>query len=356
MLMKILIKIVSSLFCIIFIGIVYLYFNSPIRPVVWQPSPNPGFSGSFEINSALSHIEKLDIADIGPEDIAKGPDSFLYAGLRNGTIIKFNEFGHYENFVNTEGQPLGLEFDTNGNLIVADADKGLLSINQQGQITVLTDSVNGKKMQFVDDLDIASDGTIWFSDATTRYYYNDSIYSFLENRATGRLLSYSPRTNITKIHLDNLHFANGVALGPDDQYVLINETANSNIRRLWLKGEKKGQDDLFYNGLPGAPDNISYNEEGIFWVAFAGIRIPEIDALADNTLIRRVIGGLPKDIFTPKSKHVFIVGLDFNGNVIYNFHDTHSDIQTLTSVNQWGNKLYIGNLASNFVAIYNLSK
>jgi len=354
--MKIFVKTISIFFCIIFFGILYLYFTSPIRPVAWEPSPNPGFNGSFEINSTLSKIEKLDIAGIGPEDIAKGPDSFLYAGLRDGTIIRFNEFGHYEHFVNTEGQPLGLEFDEEGNLIVADADKGLLSINQQGQILVLTDSVNGKKMKFVDDLDIASDGTIWFSDATTRYFYNDSIYSFLENRGTGRLLSYSPATNATTIHLDNLHFANGVALGPDDQYVLINETANSNIRRLWLKGEKKGEDELFYVGLPGAPDNISYNEAGIFWVAFAGIRIPEIDALANHTLIRRVIGGLPKDIFTPKSKHAFIVGLDLDGNVVYNFHDTNSDIQTLTSVNQWKNKLYIGNLASNFVAIYDLFK
>jgi len=211
-------------------------------------------------------------------------------------------------------------------------------------------------MKFVDDLDIASDGTIWFSDATTRYSHDDTIYSFLENRATGRLLSYSPSTEITKIHLEDLYFANGVALGPDDQYVLINETANSRTRRLWLEGEKAGKTDLFYEGFPGLPDNISYNGEGIFWVAFAANRVPAIEALAENTLIRKIIGGLPKKVFTPTTKHAFIVGLDLNGNVIYNFHDTHSDIQTLTSVNQWGNKLYIGNLASNFVAIYNLSK
>ncbi len=276
--------------------------------------------------------------------------------MRDGLIIKFDEYGYYEEFVDTQGKPLGLEFDNHQNLIVADADKGLLSINQQGQITVLTDSVNGNRMKFVDDLDIASDGTIWFSDATTRYSHDDTIYSFFENRATGRLLSYSPSTKITKIHLENLYFANGVALGPDDQYVLINETANSRTRRLWLKGEKAGKTDLFYDGFPGLPDNISYNGEGIFWVAFAAIRVPAIEALAENTLIRKIIGGLPKKVFTPTTKHVFIVGLDLNGNVIYNFHDTHSDIQTLTSVNQWGDKLYIGNLASNFVAIYNLSK
>ena len=100
----------------------------------------------------------------------------------------------------------------------------LLAVSAQGEIEVLTDSVDGEKMLFVDDLDIAADGTIWFSDASTRHGYAHSMYDFLEGRPTGRLLSYDPASGETRVRLDKLFFANGVALGPDDEYVLVNET------------------------------------------------------------------------------------------------------------------------------------
>jgi hypothetical protein len=157
------------------------------------------------------------------------------------------------------------------------------------------------------------------------------------------------------VHIENLQFANGVALGPDDNYVLVNETGGSKIRRLWLKGAKKNENDIFYDGFPGAPDNLSFNGIDIFWVAFAGIRIPGLDALADKPLIRKLIGGLPKESLIPKNKHGFIVGLNLEGEVIYNFQDQNSPIQTITSVNQWGNTLFIGNLASDFIALYELN-
>ena len=337
-------------------GVVYLYVTSPINPVVWQPASNQGFTDEFLINSDLSAVTQImNGIGVGPEDIAKGPNGYYYTGYRDGRIVRFDSDGMYEVFVNTHGKPLGMEFDANGNLIVADADKGLLSINDTGEITVLTDSVNGVQMLFVDDLDIARDGTIWFSDATMLYSYDDSIYSLLENKATGRLLSYSPVTKATVVHIENLQFANGVALGPNDNYVLVNETGGSKIRRLWLKGAKKNENDIFYDGFPGAPDNLSFNGIDIFWVAFAGIRIPGLDALADKPLIRKLIGGLPKESLIPKNKHGFIVGLNLEGEVIHNFQDENSPIQTITSVNQWGNTLFIGNLASDFIALYELN-
>ena len=71
-------------------------------------------------------------------------------------------------FSNTEGRPLGMAFDLEGNLIVADAIKGLLLIDAGGTVNTLSiqsDSDN-VPFRFVDDLDIASDGKIYFSDAS----------------------------------------------------------------------------------------------------------------------------------------------------------------------------------------------
>lgn len=37
--------------------------------------------------------------------------------------------------------------------------------------------------------------------------------------------------------------------------------------RYYLKGEKKGESDIFVAGLPGYPDNIRSNGKGGFYVA-----------------------------------------------------------------------------------------
>ena len=38
--------------------------------------------------------------------------------------------------------------------------------------------------------------------------------------------------------MSGLFFANGVTLGPNEDYVLVNETGMGRVHRLWLKGEK----------------------------------------------------------------------------------------------------------------------
>ena len=335
--------------------IFFLFLISPVDPVKWSPSNNPGFNGPVAINDILSKVEKIKLPfGVGPEDIAADSNGYKYTGLRDGTITRFKDDLDFEIFANTGGKPLGMEFDKNGNLIVADAENGIISLNKEGDISILTDSVNEIKMKFADDLDIDSDGIIWFTDASLRYNYKDSLYSFIENRPTGRLLSFNPNSNKTNIHLEGLYFANGVAIAPNDEFILINETGDSSIRRYWLKGSKKGTSDYFIRGLPGYPDNISFDENGIFWVAFAGIRSPLVDGLSNFPTIRKILGGLPKILLSPVNKHVFILGLDVEGNVIFNLHDKESDIKVLTSANFFGNKLYIGNLASNFIATIDL--
>ena len=70
-----------------------------------------------------------------------------------------------------------------------------------------------------------------------------------EASMSGRLFSYSPVTGQVTLHWQDLYFANGVALGPNDSFVLVNETGAGRIQRLWLKGERAGQRDR----LPAVP-------------------------------------------------------------------------------------------------------
>ena len=350
--MKTLLKI-SFFATVVFTAVVaYAYFNSNIEPNVWQPSANKGLTGDFAQNNKLAIAERMvEGVGVGPEDVAKGNDGWFYTGFHDGRIIRFNEAGRHEEFVNTGGRPLGLQFDKQGNLIVADSYKGLISIAKDKTITVLVDSVDGKKMTFVDDLDIAEDGTIWFSDATMRHYQETYIYDLIEARPTGRLLSYSPATGETTVHMNKLFFANGVALGPNDEFVLINETGASQIHRLWLKGEKQGMRDVFISGLPAMPDNLSFNGSDTFWVALPALRVPDLEGLSGDTFTRRILGALPPSILNALGgSYGMFIGLDLDGNVKYNLQDSSGKYAVVTSVNEYGGKLYLGSIKMDAVA------
>ena len=47
-------------------------------------------------------------------------------------------------------------------------------------------------MRLADDLDIAPDGKIYFSEATIRYGFEEWVVDALEGRGNGRIIRYDP--------------------------------------------------------------------------------------------------------------------------------------------------------------------
>ncbi|MFT6809051.1 MAG: hypothetical protein ACJA01_002283 [Saprospiraceae bacterium] len=124
--------------------------------------------------------------------------------------------------------------------------------------------------------------------------------------------------------MEGLRFANGVALGPRDEYLLLTETIGMLIHKVWLKGPKKGTSEIFMNALPGYPDNISYNDNGIFWLAMPNIRVDaEFEDLYTQPFLGKVISRLPRSIRESKEPGPYgiIIGIDTLGQVRYNFQD-----------------------------------
>jgi sugar lactone lactonase YvrE len=352
-------KVAAWILVVIVIGVlailVYALARSNVDPVVWQPGPNPGLSGEFAPNDAIASAKALlDGVGFGPEDIALGPDGWMYTGYRDGRIVRFRADGDYQEFVDTGGYPLGMRFDKDSKLIVADSDKGVLSISPNGAIEVLANSVDGEPIKFIDGLDVAEEGTIWFTDASMRFSHHENLYIFVEGRATGRLLSYSRETREVTVRLEGLSFANGVAVAPGDEFVLVSETAAVRIRRLWLKGDKAGNDDIFIEGLPGTPDNLSVDDDGTFWAGIAGLRDPKFEALAERPFVRRLMGALPVASLAPGGTHAFVIGMDSTGKVTHNLQDPDSRYSTTTSATRVGDQLYITGLNTDAIGVLEL--
>lgn len=134
----------------------------------------------------------------------------------------------------TCGRPLGMRFDRYGiNLIVADAYFGLLEVNPKARtVSTLvppTPGINGKPFRFVNDLDIARDGTIYFTDTSSKWQRRHFRYSFLEGDDSGRLMAYHPKTGEMEVLMEGLRFANGVQISPEGDHLLVVETITARI-------------------------------------------------------------------------------------------------------------------------------
>lgn len=71
----------------------------------------------------------------------------------------------------------------------------------------------------------ASDGNIYFSVVSSKFDTLEDWYlDVLEARPHGQVLKYSPLSNETVVFLDNVAFANGVALSKDEDYLVVCET------------------------------------------------------------------------------------------------------------------------------------
>ena len=326
------------------IGGVWAYWVSPVVPATWVPPANPGLTGPFAKNDNLRGVRHLTLPSVGPEDVACAPDGGMFTGVEDGRILRFTSGGVWTEFAQTGGRPLGMSFDRSGNLLVADAYRGLLKIDGSGRVTTLVDNYLGRPLRFVDDLDIGQDGTVYFSDASLRFGYHDHLLDFYEGSRTGRLFAYQPATGELRVLLDGLFFANGVALGPNDQFVLVNETGLGRIQRVWLSGLRSGQSEVFFDGLPGTPDNINFDGQATFWLAMPSLRAG-VDGVADQPLLRRLVAALPRSLQEAAAQPTsFVVGINTQGTIVANLQDPDLGYRGITSATPCGDALFLGSL------------
>ncbi len=336
--------------------LIFILFPAPIDPVAYTPEKAPELTGILASNISLLNAELLALGKIrGPEEVAVDAKGLVYAGTQDGKIIRLLSNGRVETFADTQGRPLGIQFDEKENLIVCDAYKGLLSIDPQGMITVLATSAADIPFKLTDALDISSDGTIYFTDASYKYEQKEYLYDLLEAKPYGRFLSYNPATGQAKVLLKNLYFANGVALSQKEDFVLINETYRYRIQRYWIKGPKAGTHEIFVDNLPGFPDNISSNRKGTFWLALFTVRNSVMDTLHPSPFFKAQLSKLPK-VFWPKPKpYGLVLALDERGNITQSLHEvTGKHLREITSAREYGGYIYLGSLSNDRIGKYKL--
>jgi sugar lactone lactonase YvrE len=340
-----------------FLSVVYIGFaKAPIDPAAYSPPAKPPLTGVLAPNDLLKKAELLAQGRIdGPEEVAVDARGRVYGGTQDGRVLRLLPDGRLETFAVTGGRPLGLQFDRQGNLIVCDSYKGLLSINPAGKITILAQSINGVPFKFTDALDISSEGVIYFTDASSKYGQNEYLYDLLEARPHGRLMRLNPATGEIKVLLSGLFFANGVALSSREDFVLVNETYRYRIIRYWLKGPQAGTSEVFMDNLPGFPDNITSNRQGAFWLALLTVRNDAVDRLHPYPFLKSLLSKLPKAFWPKPQPYGLVLALDENGRIVKSLQDPSGEhLREITSAREYGGYLYLGSLHADRIGRYKL--
>lgn len=170
----------------------------------------------------------------------------------------------------------GLTLDKEGRVVIAEhGNRRITRLEVTGELTVLADKFEGKRLNSPNDVVVKSDGAV---------YFTDPPYGLpRQNDDPAKEIAFSGiyRIKAGKIDLltKDIQWPNGIAFSPDEKSLIV---ANSDpMNRVWTRFEVKADGSLgpgtaFYtvpaDGPPGIPDGLKIDSNGnLFGTGPAGV-------------------------------------------------------------------------------------
>jgi sugar lactone lactonase YvrE len=331
----------------------------PIRAVSWNAPDAPSYVGVHATNDRLARLNLIPLSgEAGPEHIVLARHGKLYAAVESGRVLRMNPDGSaQEVYANTGGRVLGFDFDAAGNLIAADAMKGLLAISPDRTVTTLADRADGEPIRYADAVVVAKSGKVYFTDASGRFSpaqwggtFEAAVLDIVEQAATGRVLEYDPATRSTRVVASGLSFPNGIALTQDERTLIVAETGRFRIWKINAAAsnlnvaQPSAQATVLLDNLPGYPDNLMRGFDGRIWLGFTGPRSPIVDAMADKPSLRELTLRLPRVFWPLPKKYGHVIAFTEDGKVVDDLQDPSGNYPETTGVTETHGRLYIQNL------------
>lgn len=298
---------------------------APLRPTRWQPPPK-------RLGTPIAlPVSVVELPSVGAEDVLIDRSGSVVTGLSNGDVVRVSTGGPVV-LGNTGGRPLGIEEYPDGNLLVCDHDRGLLRLDlTSGAIEILLDEVDGKRLHFCSNAVICADGTVYLSSSSDTATWEDYRADVITHVTTGRLIRLRPDGDVTVLRSD-LAFANGVALAPDESYLLVAETIGYGIQKFWLKGPRAGEWDDFVSGMPGFPDNIRLSNSGLLWVSLPASRVPVLDFLLPrHPMLRQIALQIPQWLQPNPDDVLWVQAYDLDGRLVHDIKTKHPRLSFATA-------------------------
>lgn len=341
------------LLILVLVGLGYLIlWPVPVEPIAYHPPEDRGFVGEYAENSALDKVQIVALPDgeVGPEDLAVLPDGRIFTTSLSGVLYQIEGDRPVE-VDRLGGRPLGLKAGPDGALYIADSFRGIMRWTGSGTLEPVVSEIEGEPVIYANQLDVGQDGAIYFSNSTDRFDPETmggtkptSVLAIWEQSEAGYVARRTPDGTVDKI-ATGFVYTNGVALSPNEDFLLIAETGRARLHRLWLSGPKAGKQEVFLDNLPGYPDNLERQDDGTFWLAFASPRVPA-EALMPYPFLRKVIWRLGSVVRPAPIERGMVIQFDADGNILRTLQDPKGRLGITTGARVVGDELYVMTLDS----------
>ena len=237
----------------------------------------PAFASAQIVDEQGIVAEKAEIEKLGEGfSFTEGPavdadGNVYFTDQPNNKIIKWNASnGEIAVFMSEAGRSNGMYFDKKGNLLAcADMDNQLWSIDANGQHTVLVNDYKGKRLNGPNDLWVAPDGGIFFTDPLYKrpYWERDP-----EMEQDGEHVYYLSPNRKTLIRVDeNLEKPNGIIGTPDGKQLYVADIgANKTYRYDIGKNGKLNNKTLF---AELGSDGMTIDQDGNIYLTGRGVTV-----------------------------------------------------------------------------------
>jgi len=294
----------------------------------------------------------------GAEDVLIGHDGTAYTGTADGSVFAVSPDGNAIRRIGTTGgRPLGLEWLPEGRILICDAHRGLLTMRlDDGAVETLCDSVGGQRMRFCNNAAVTSDGTIWFTDSSTKWGIDEWKSDLIEDTRTGRLLRLDPGTSEPEVVIAGMCFANGVAKAADESFVVAAETGTRVLRRHWRTGEQAGTSDTFVADLPAHPDNIALGSDGLIWITYASPTDPALTFLQTKAKpwVKMTVLRAPEALKPRPKRTARVAAYDLAGTLVHDIACDASAWHMATGVREHEGRVWLGSLVEPALAWFSL--
>jgi gluconolactonase len=247
-----------------------------------------------------------------------GADGNLYVvDIPFGRIFKITPDAQWSLVVEYEGWPNGLKIGSDGRILVADYRHGIMELDAKaGRMKPLLTSRNSESFRGCNDLHIAKNGDIYFTDQGQTGLHDP----------TGRVYRLSTSGRLDCLINTGIS-PNGLVLDPSEQVLFVAMTRDNAVWRMpFMKDGSVSKVGRFCSMFgPSGPDGITMDKAGRLFVVHAslghvfvfasnGELIARIKSCAGPTCTNVAIGGNNKDrLYITESATGSILVADISG-------------------------------------------
>ncbi len=210
------------------------------------------------------------------------PRALLWSDIPNNRILRWDEeTGATTVFRKPSNNANGNTRDRQGRLVTCEHDSRRVTRTEyDGSITVLADTFQGKKFNSPNDVVVASDGAIWFTDppfGILSYYEGHKD----ESEMIPAVWRIDGQTGQLTMVCNDIPGPNGLAFSPDEKilYVVASRADPREIRAYdVIDGRKLANGRVFINAQGGSPDGFRVDIDGNLWCGW-GMGSEDLDGV-----------------------------------------------------------------------------